>query len=263
MLDNFLYKKSFGQNFINDCNIIDKIVSIANIDKDTLVIEIGPGSGELSSRIIPLSSYSILYEIDDRLDDILDNRLNMYDNYKIVFGDFLQENVCDEIKKYTYKKLYVVANLPYYITSPIVFKLTEELDVDKIVIMVQKEVADRFCANVNTKDYGYVSAYLNYYYNVKKEFFVSRNCFIPVPKVDSMVISLEKKNDRKCYDEEFLNKLMKDSFKYKRKNLRNNLKNYDLARVEKILTKNKLSLTSRAENVSSDVFVLIANELIK
>lgn len=263
MLDNFLYKKSFGQNFLNDYNVIDKIISVANIDKDTLVVEIGPGSGVLSNRIIPLSSYSILYEIDDRLDNILENRLNKYDNYKVIFGDFLQENVCDEIKKYAYKKLYVVANLPYYITSPIVFKITEELEVDKLVIMVQKEVADRFCASVNTKNYGYVSAYLNYYYNVRKEFFVSRNCFVPVPKVDSMVISLESKRERNCLDEEFLNKLMKDSFKYKRKNLRNNLKGYDLVRIEDVLKRNNLSLTSRAEDVSSDIFVLIANELIK
>lgn len=263
MLDSFEYRKSFGQNFISDKNIIDKIVKVANIDKDTLVIEVGPGAGALSNRIIPLSSYAILYEIDNRLDSILENKLDKFNNYKIIFGDFLQENVSDEVKKYNYKRLYVVANLPYYITSPIIFKITRELEVDKIVIMVQKEVADRISAKVNAKDYGYISAYLNYYYDIKKEFFVSRNCFVPVPKVDSMVISLERKRERNCLNEDFLDKLMKDSFKYKRKTLRNNLKSYDLKVVEKILIKNKLSLASRAENVSTDVFVLIANELIK
>ena len=264
MLENFEYKKSLGQNFINDQNIIDKIVKVAGVDKDTLVIEIGPGAGVLSSKIIPLSKYSILYEIDTRLEEILDYNLCKYDNYKIIFNDFLCEDVSLEVKKYDYKKLYVVANLPYYITTPIICKITEELNVDKVVIMIQKEVADRLCAKVNCKDYGYISAYLNYFYDIKKEFLVSRKCFTPSPKVDSMVISLNRiDRDNKVNNIELLNRILKDSFKYKRKNLKNNLKGYDLKKIESVLEKHKLNITCRAENVSIDVFVDIANELDK
>ena len=123
---NFDFKKSLGQNFLNDENIIDKIVKSAEIDKDTLVIEIGPGAGALSKKTIPLSGYTILYEIDTRLKDILDDVLNGNDNYKIIFNDVLKQNIKEDIKDLAYKKVYVVANLPYYITTPIIFKLLSE-----------------------------------------------------------------------------------------------------------------------------------------
>ena len=124
MLNNFNFKKSLGQNFINDENIINKMVNSIDIDKNTLVIEIGPGAGILSKSILPKSKYSILYDIDTRLEDILDDTLKDYDNYKIIFNDFLKEDIKSEIVKYSYDKLYVVANLPYYITTPIIYKLT-------------------------------------------------------------------------------------------------------------------------------------------
>ena len=264
MLKNFDYKKSFGQNFINDDKIINKMVDNSEIDKDTLVIEIGPGAGVLSKKIIPMSKYSILYEIDNRLEDILYDKLSIYNNYKIIFNDFLKENIKEEINKYEYKKLYVVANLPYYITTPIITKLIDEVVPDKIIIMIQKEVADRFSAKIGTKDYGYITAYLNYYYDIKKIFNVSRNCFTPMPNVDSAVISLtKKKRETEVKDVLYLDKFLKDAFKFKRKNLRNNLKGYDLEKIENILNKYGYTLTDRSENISIDIFIEIVNELLK
>jgi len=264
MLKNFEYKKSLGQNFINDDNIIKKMVNGAEIDKDTLVIEIGPGAGVLSNEIIPKCKNAILYEIDTRLEDILIAKLMGYDNYKIIFNDFLKEDVKNEVACYDYEKLYVVANLPYYITTPIIEKLIQDISPDKIIIMIQKEVADRFCAKVGSKEYGYITVYLNYFYDIKKMFDVSRNCFTPKPNVDSTIISMNKKNrDIEVKDIDFFNKLLKDSFKFKRKTLRNNLKGYNLEIIESVLIRYGFDLTTRAENISTDIFIEIANELLK
>ena len=264
MLKNFEYKKSLGQNFINDDNIIKKMISGANIDKNTLIIEIGPGAGVLSKEIIPKAKYTILYEIDTRLENVLEDKLKDYDNYKIIFNDFLKEDANSEISKYDYNNLYVIANLPYYITTPIIEKLIKEVIPDKIIIMIQKEVADRFSAKINSKDYGYITAYLNYFYDIKKLFDVSRNCFTPKPNVDSSVICMSKK-DREVIVKDiiFFNKLLKDSFKFKRKNLKNNLKGYNLEIIEKVLNKHNFTLNDRAENISTDIFIEITNELLK
>lgn len=156
-MDKFEYKKSFGQNFMRDENIINKIVDSAGIDKDTLIIEIGPGAGSLSKKIIPLSGYSILYEIDTRLESVLDKELSSNDNYKILFNDFLKQDISLDIKEYNYKKVYVVANLPYYITTPIITKLMDEIYPDKIIIMIQEEVADRLSAKHGNREYGMIS----------------------------------------------------------------------------------------------------------
>ena len=192
---NFEFKKSLGQNFIKEENIIDKIVNSSGIDKDTLVIEIGPGAGSLSKKIIPLSGYSLLYEIDTRLKDILEKELKENDNYEIIFGDFLEQDICNIRTNYSYKKIYVIANLPYYITTPIITKLIDDIYPDKIVIMIQEEVADRLSANYGSRDYGMISVLLGSRYTIKKLFKVSRNSFIPAPNVDSAVICLEK-NDK-------------------------------------------------------------------
>ena len=263
MLKKFEYKKSLGQNFINDDNIIKKMVNGADIDKETLVIEIGPGAGVLSKEIIPKCKNAILYEIDTRLEDILIPKLSEYNNYKIIFNDFLKEDVKNEIAKYNYDKLYVVANLPYYITTPIIEKLIEDVNPDKIIIMIQKEVADRFCAKANSKDYGYITAYLNYFYDIKKLFDVSRNCFTPKPNVDSTIISMIKKERKvKVKDINYFNKFLKDCFKFKRKTLKNNLKGYNLEIIDKVLSKYNFDLTTRAENISVDIFIEITNELL-
>lgn len=260
---NFEFKKSLGQNFINDENIIDKIVKNSLVDKDTLVIEIGPGAGVLSKKIIPLSGYSILYEIDTRLKDILGNTLKDNDNYEIIFNDVLKQNISEDISKFNYKKIYVVANLPYYITTPIISKLIDEVSPDKILIMIQEEVADRLCASVGSKEYAMITVSLSSEYDVKKLFRVSRNCFTPAPNVDSAVISLDKHNKYNITNKNVFDKLIKDAFKFKRKNLRNNLKGYNLSKIEDILVKNNHSLSDRAEVIPVSLFVEIANILSK
>lgn len=260
-MNKFDYKKSLGQNFIKDNNIISKIVNASSIDKDTLVIEIGPGSGSLSSSIVPLAGFSILYEIDTRLCEVLNNKLQMYKNYEIIFNDVLKQNIQDNVSKYNFKKTYVIANLPYYITTPIITKVINEVFPDKIVIMVQNEVADRLSANVGTRDYGMITVLLSSRYNVKKLFKVSRNCFEPIPNVDSAVISLEKKEVNNIISMNKFERLIKDAFQFKRKNLKNNLKHYNLDIIDGILKDNGFSLNSRAEDIPTELFIEISNNI--
>ena len=261
--NDFSFKKKFGQNFIVDYNVINSIISKSLIDKDTLVIEVGPGAGSLTYMLCKYAKNVLCYEIDDTLKDILSNNLSEYDNYEVIFCDFLKRNVSDDLKKYSYKKVYLVANLPYYITTPIIMKIIDDkIDIDKIVIMVQKEVGDRFKAKPNSRDYNSLSVFLNFYYDVKKLLDVSRHVFMPVPNVDSIVVELDrKKNLTELKNEELFFNLVKDSFKQKRKNLRNNLKGYDLNKVESVLKKHNMDLSFRAEQLDIDIFIEISNEL--
>lgn len=259
--ENFNFKKKFGQNFIVDKNIIHSIISKSKIDKDTLVIEIGPGGGSLTTELDKVSGHVIAYEIDKTLKPILEkHNLN---NTTIIYEDFLKRNVEEDLKNFSYKKTYVVANLPYYITTPIIIKLIEDkLNIDKIVVMVQKEVGDRFKAKPNTKEYNSLSIFLNYYYTVEKLLDVSKNVFIPKPNVDSIVVSFTKKeNQVKVDNEEIFFKLVRDSFKQKRKTLKNNLKGYNLEKIEEVLKKHNLDLTVRAEALPIEIFAEIANNL--
>ncbi len=261
--NNFNFKKKFGQNFIVDENIINSIVTKSLIDKETLVIEIGPGAGSLTAKLAESSKQVLCYEIDTTLKEILNENLKQYNNVDIIYQDFLEADVINDIKKYNYNKLYIVANLPYYITTPIIINVIEKkLNVDKMVVMVQKEVGDRFKANVGTKDYNSLSIYLNYYFNVKKLMDISRNIFIPKPNVDSIVVEFTKKeNNYNLKNEEIFFKLIRDSFTQKRKTIRNNLKNYDLNKIEKILKKHNQDLNTRAEQITIETFVEIANNL--
>ncbi len=263
--NSFNFKKKFGQNFIVDENIIDAIVSKSLIDKDTLVIEIGPGAGSLTYKLADYAKNVLCYEIDESLKDILKENLKDKANVDIIFKDFLKSDVKKDIAKYEYSKLYIVANLPYYITTPIVVKVIEDdLDIDKMVIMVQKEVGDRFKAMPGSKDYNSLSIFINYHFNTKKLLDVSRNVFMPVPNVDSIVISFEKKENRyELTNKQFFFKLVRDSFKQKRKTLKNNLKDYNLEIIENVLSKHNLNLSVRAEELSIEIFVEIANELVK
>jgi len=260
---NFNLKKMYGQNFIIDENIINNIIMSSNIDKDTLVIEIGPGAGSLTYKLASYANNVLCYEIDTTLKALLEDNLSGLDNIDIIFQDFLKSNVMADIRKYDYKKLYVVANLPYYITTPIIIKFIEdEIPVDKIVVMVQKEVGDRFKAKPGSKDYNSLSIYLNYYFDVKKLLAVSRNVFIPKPNVDSIIIELSRKNNLyRLNDSKLFFSLVKDSFNQKRKTLKNNLKGYDLDKIEEVLRKYNFDLSVRAEQLSIDVFVDIANNL--
>ena len=260
---NFEFKKSLGQNFLTDKNILKKIVDVSDIKDNSLVIEIGPGSGNLTKEIAKISNKVLCYEIDKRLESILKENLKEFNNIDIIFDDFLKRNINKDLENYKYNNLYVIANLPYYITTPIIEKLiNSKLNFKQITIMVQKEVGDRFAAIPKTKDYNSLTVYLNYYFNIKKEFIVSRNAFIPKPNVDSIVITLKRK-DKLLYlkDKDLFNKLLKDSFRYKRKTIKNNLNNYDLKKIEEILKNYNFNLTSRAEEIPLEIFVEIVNYL--
>jgi len=260
---NFNFKKKFGQNFIIDDNIIKSIINKSNIDNNTLVIEIGVGAGALTNILSQYAKNVLCYEIDESLKPILDVTLKKCKNINIIYKDFLKADIKTDIKKYEFKKLYVVANLPYYITTPIIMKIIEsELAIDKIVVMVQKEVGNRFNANPNTKEYNSLTIFLNYYFDIKKILDVSRNVFIPKPNVDSVVIEFSKKEQKyKVKNEKFFFKLIKDSFVQKRKTIKNNLKNYDLNKIEEILTKYNFNLNTRAEQIQVEIFVELANYL--
>ena len=253
----FTFKKKYGQNFIIDENIIKSIVTKANVDKDTLVIEIGPGAGSLTSVLANNAKNVLCYEVDETLNNVLKENLKDYNNVKVIYADFLKVNVLSDIKKYKYKKLYVVANLPYYITTPIIIKLiNDKLPLDKVVVMVQKEVGDRIKAMPGSKEYGSLTVYLNYYFKVKKLLDVSKNVFMPKPKVDSIVLEFTKHNSKKnVNNEQLLFNIIRDSFKQKRKTLRNNLKEYNLNIIEKELKKVGFDLSVRAEQLSLDIFI--------
>ncbi len=254
------FKKKYGQNFLKDNNILEKIINTSNIEDNSLIIEIGAGSGALTEKLIEKGKV-LSYEIDNDLIPVLEEKFKDK-NVDFIFDDFLNRNIKDDIKKYDYNKLYVVANLPYYITTPIITKIIEEgLDIERMILMVQKEVGERFTSNIGTKDYSSITVYLNYYFDVKKEFIVSKNCFYPVPDVDSMIISLSKKERLELKNEELFFKLVKDSFQYKRKTLRNNLKGYDFDKILEILHKNGFDDNVRAEEISLEIYVLIANSL--
>ena len=256
---NFDYKKSLGQNFLIDKNIINKISESINPNKEDLIIEIGPGSGALTRELIKKNCDVICIEIDQRLKEkLMEIKAN---NLKIVFADFLKLNLDEIIDYKKYKNIYFVGNLPYYITTAIINKIVNESNPYQIIIMIQKEVADRFNAKVGTKQYGSLSVFLQYNFDIEKVCNVSKNSFEPIPKVDSTVLKLINNKKVEVKDEEKFYKLIKDSFKQKRKNLRNNLKNYDLEKIEKILIKNNKNLMSRAEELKVEEFAEISNIL--
>ena len=262
-MDNFDFKKSLGQNFLKDKSIIDKIVGAVDAEPNSLVIEIGSGAGALSVELVNKFDRVLMYEIDTRLKDILNDKLNNYCNYEIIFDDFLNRDVTNDISKYEYDNLYLVANLPYYITSPIILKIIKDkLPINEMVIMIQKEVADRFNASPGSRDYGQITVLLNYFFEITKVCSVSKNCFVPKPKVDSSVIRLKKKDSLLLLkDFNYFEKLVRDSFRFKRKTIKNNLYDYDLDIINKVLSKYGFNINSRSEELSYDIFVDLSNEL--
>ena len=254
----FDYKKSLGQNFLKDKNIINKIVSSISPSKNDLIIEIGPGDGSLTKELVNKDCDLLCFEIDERLRDKL-NSIKSNSDFNIVFKDFLKVDLNEYISK-KYNHLYFVGNLPYYITTAIINKIVNESSPYEITIMIQKEVANRYMAKPCSRDYGSISVFLQYYFDIYKVCDVSKKCFEPIPKVDSMVIKLKNKNKKEVKIDLF-NKFVRDSFKHKRKNLRNNLMSYDLNKIEVLLKEIGKSLTNRAEELSVDDFIYIVNRL--
>lgn len=254
-------KKAFGQNFLKDQNIINKIVNSVEISENDLVVEIGPGQGALTRELVKKNSYYLAFEIDERMKPIL----NKYesDKAKIIYEDFLNVDLNSILKEYKFNNLYLIANLPYYITTPIIEKIvTSNYKFDKLVVMVQKEVADRFCAFPKSKDYGYMTVLLNINYNLEKLFVVKNTCFDPIPKVDSAVVRFSIKEDNyNINDMQFLKKFLSLSFAHKRKTLKNNLPTEYYNLIEPILKKYNLESNVRAEEIPVEVYIEMSNIL--
>lgn len=259
----FKHKHSLGQNFLKDKKVLTKIIDSVDVQEDDLIVEVGPGQGALTRYLKLFKANLRCFEVDTRVKRYLDSFED--EKTKVIYNDFMSVDLAEELKDIDYKDLYVIANLPYYITTPIIEKMINSpLDVKAMVLMVQNEVADRLSAIPGSKNYGAITVFLNYYYTVEKLFFVHRSSFDPAPNVDSAVIKLSRKEkELELNDKDLFFKLVQDSFRMKRKNIRNNLKGYDLEKVSKVLDSYGLDLTSRAESISLQCFVDIANELSK
>ena len=261
-------KKKFGQNFLIDTNVVMKIAKTANITKETGVIEIGPGIGAMT-EVLAEQAYKVLcFEIDADMVKILGEEVKN-DNVKIVNEDFLKVDLNDEIDYFDkVKNIVVVSNLPYYITTPIIFKLLEYSDrIDKMVFMVQKEVSERLTAKPGTKDYGSLSVMIELNGKMKKEFNVSRNCFYPAPNVDSEIVSMEiDKNDSSLKKDPNFWKFTQSIFEMKRKTLANNIcKKINISRdnLYKIFNKLGISESARAESLALNQIEELYNSIIK
>lgn len=254
-LNNNRAKKRFGQNFLIDENISKKIVNIAS-DKNTKTLEIGPGLGALSELLLLNSKSLEAFEIDKDLYNVLKEEI-INDNFKIHNVDFLDV----DLKEYENEPLNIVSNLPYYVTTPILFKLfNSKLNINKITVMIQKEVASRLTAKPKTKDYNALSVIVSYLFDVNYEFTVNKTSFYPSPDVSSAVVSFTYKVKRDFDYEAKLFELIKESFKMKRKTLYNNLKEYlDKDKITEIYNKLKFSDSIRAEELTLDDYINIYN----
>lgn len=252
-------QKKFGQNFLKNEKVLMDIASSIKIEEDDLVIEIGPGMGALTEHLRKQNSYLVCYEIDERMKPYL----SKYENSKcrVIYDDFLKRDIVSDLKEFSYRNLYVVANIPYYITSPIIVKLLEMCVKPKeIVLMVQKEFGERITADCKHKEYNAFTLFVDAEYEASLLFFVPRNDFVPVPKVDSAVIKLVLKEQSGIENKEFYLQFIGDAFRNKRKTLKNNLSGYDWNKVKIILESLGYSENVRAEEISKEDFKLLVNQ---
>ena len=237
----FTFKKSFGQNFLTDTNILQKIVDTAEIDKNVNVIEIGPGIGALTEFLAENAAEVMAFEIDDRLVPILEDTLRDHDNVNVINEDVLKADLQTRVKEFKNPELpiKVVANLPYYITTPILMHLIEsKIPFAEFVVMMQKEVADRISAEPNSKAYGSLSIAVQYYMTAKVAFVVPRTVFVPAPNVDSAILKMTRREQPlvEVKDEDFFFRVSKISFVHRRKTLWNNLTSH-FGKSEEVKTK--------------------------
>lgn len=255
-------KKNYGQNFLVEPGIVDKIARSAMSDKPCTVFEIGPGIGALTQALSRYAKKVVSFEIDERLIPVLKDTLSDCDNVEIIHTDFLEIDLKAWVEKYQKEgeDVVIAANLPYYITTPILFKIFEsDANVEQITVMMQKEVADRFAAQVNTKDYNALSVVTQYRCEVKPVMKIPRNVFNPKPNVDSSVIRFRFKNDQRVVDEEYFFTMVKGCFKQRRKTMLNNYgefcKSKDIARVN--MGKANIQENIRAEALSLEQFICL------
>ncbi|CMW31239.1 dimethyladenosine transferase [Streptococcus pneumoniae] len=268
----FTFKKSFGQNFLTDTNILQKIVDTAEIDDQVNVIEIGPGIGALTEFLAERAAQVMAFEIDHRLVPILADTLRDFDNVTVVNEDILKVDLAQHIQNFKNPDLpiKVVANLPYYITTPILMHLIESgIPFCEFVVMMQKEVADRISAQPNTKAYGSLSIAVQYYMTAKVAFIVPRTVFVPAPNVDSAILKMVRRPEPAVAveDENFFCKVSKASFTHRRKTLWNNLTGYFgkteevKDKLTKALDQAGLSPSVRGEALSLAEFAGLADAL--
>ncbi|WP_066389951.1 16S rRNA (adenine(1518)-N(6)/adenine(1519)-N(6))-dimethyltransferase RsmA [Neobacillus mesonae] len=268
----FSFKKSLGQNFLIDTNILKKIVSFAELTDRSGAIEIGPGIGALTEQLARSSKKVTAFEIDQRLLPILADTLAPYDNVKVIHNDVLKADVKRVIKEEfpDIEDIMVVANLPYYVTTPIIMKLLEDhLPIRGIVCMLQKEVADRISAKPGTKDYGSLSIAIQYYTEAETVMIVPKTVFVPQPNVDSAVIRLTKREKPavNVKDEHFFFQVTKASFAQRRKTLLNNLTSQlpdgkqKKEEIIKALQESEIEPSRRGETLSLAEFALLSDKL--
>jgi 16S rRNA (adenine1518-N6/adenine1519-N6)-dimethyltransferase len=269
----FSFKKSLGQNFLIDPNVLHNIVSHADLTKESAAIEIGPGIGALTEHLARTAGHVVAFEIDQRLLPVLEDTLSPYDNVEIIHSDILKVNVSEMMKEKLadYKDVMVVANLPYYVTTPILIKLLmEKLPIRGMIVMMQKEVADRITAKPSTKAYGSLSIAIQYYMKAEIAMTVPKSVFIPQPNVDSAVIKLTRYETApvSVLDEDFLFFVSRSSFAQRRKTIINNLQSQLPHGKEKkelilaALAEANIDPTRRGETLSIQEFGKLANLLL-
>ncbi|MFC0300099.1 16S rRNA (adenine(1518)-N(6)/adenine(1519)-N(6))-dimethyltransferase RsmA [Virgibacillus soli] len=265
----FAFKKSLGQNFLIDVNILENIIRHSGITKDSGVIEIGPGIGALTEQLAIHAERVMALEIDQRLLPILDETLNEYNNVSIVHDDVLKANLHELIQSHFRpgQDIHIVANLPYYITTPILMKLLHEnLPIENITVMIQKEVADRMAAKPNTKSYGSLSLAIQYYTIADVVMQVPKTVFMPQPNVESSILRLTMREKAPVHveDEEFFFSVMKACFAQRRKTILNNLTAFfkptlQKGKIVQLLSEVDIDATRRGESLTMQEFAAIGN----
>ena len=258
---NLKAKKSLGQNFLISEEIVNNIVEVAGVSNEDTIIEIGPGLGTLTNKLAENAKEVIAIELDDSMITVLTERFSLYDNVKLIHADVLKTDLKELIKDKSSVK--VVANLPYYITTPIVMKLLEEnLDIVQITKKKKKEVGERFTATPNGKEYGAITVSINYYTEPSIVIDVPRDNFDPVPDVDSCVVNLKVRKERvELKNEKNFFKVIKAAFSQRRKNIGNSLVGVGKSKqeVKEMLDTLKIDSNLRAENLSLENFAQIAD----
>lgn len=274
---NLDFKKKFGQNFLTSEEILEEIISKARISKDDIILEIGPGIGTLTSKLLETGAEVISVEVDLELIRPLKERFFMYNNFTIISADILKIDIYSEIvkileskgKTLNDKKIKVVANIPYYITTPIIFKLLENRNiVSEIYIMVQKEVAERICAKIGTKESSSITYMVSYYTEYLWDIYVDKTKFVPSPKVDSKVIALKfrEKPYPEVKNEELYFEIIRSAFLHRRKTFLNSISasnKIDKKIISNIMEELGIDLRIRAEKITDKMYADIVDKYIE
>ena len=274
---NLDFKKKFGQNFLTSGEILEEVISKAKISKDDIILEIGPGIGTLTSKLLETGAEVISVEVDLELIQPLKDRFFMYDNFTIISADILKVDIYTEIlrilkekkKDLGNRKIKVVANIPYYITTPIIFKLLENRNiVSEIYIMVQKEVAERICAKIGTKESSSITYMVSYYTEYLWDIYVDKTKFMPSPKVDSKVIALKfrEKPYPEVKNEELYFEIIRSAFLHRRKTFLNSISasnKIDKKIISSVMEELGIDLRIRAEKITDEMYADIVDKYLE